>query len=617
MTSTTRLDPRTVRLLICLAIAAGVLAVYGQVAGHGFINFDDPDYVTKNPHIQQGLTIDAIRWALTAGRSANWHPITWLSHMLDWELFGANPMGHHWTSVLIHLANSIILFLLLEKMTGAAAKSAFVAALFALHPLHVESVAWVSERKDVLCAFFWFLAMAAYLAYVRRPAPGRYAAVAVLFALALAAKPMAVTFPFLLLVLDYWPLKRLGWERFSWRIVWEKAPLVLLSAASSAVTLWAQHGGRTVASLAQFPFANRMGNALVAYAEYLIHTVWPVDLIVFYPYRTWAGWQVALAAVFLAAATLSVVALRRRFPYLLTGWLWYAGTLVPVIGLVQVGSQRMADRYTYVPLVGIFVVAAWAGAALLSRLSISARGRVAVGILAAVLLVPVSYRQVGYWKDSLTLFSHAVAAERQGAAAHFQLATALSENHRFDEAIFHYRKALAMNPGAVGVRANLAMTYLEAGRPKEALHLLKGAVARAPGDAGLQTNLATALLQTGDAAAAVSHYEKALALNADLIPALYNLARVYAVSPNPRLRNGKRGVVLAERLCDRTGRRQPVFLDILAAAYAEAGRFDRAADTAGRALQLANRQHFKKLAADLEKRLSKYRRHVPDRRPIP
>ena len=278
-----------IRILICTALVAGVLIVYGQVAGHDFINFDDPSYVTKNRHVQDGLTWKGLTWALTTDHAANWHPLTWLSHMLDWELFGANPAGHHWTSMLIHLANTILLFGLLENMTGSRAKSALVAALFAFHPLHVESVAWISERKDVLYTFFWFLALLSYFRYTTRPSLLRYVSTTVFFVLSLAAKPMAVTFPFLLFVIDFWPLKRFGWNRrFSWNIIREKVPFFVLVAVSCTLTLWAQLGGGAVAPLVHVSFARRLANAIASYGEYLIHTIWPADLTVFYPlYHRW------------------------------------------------------------------------------------------------------------------------------------------------------------------------------------------------------------------------------------------------------------------------------------------------------------------------------------------
>ena len=503
-------------------------------------------------------------------------------------------------------------------MTGARGKSALVAAFFALHPLHVESVAWISERKDLLCTFFWFWALVAYESYCRSPGLSRYGAVAVLFALALASKPMAVTFPFLLLVLDFWPLKRFEKAHLSGSfLVWEKVPLLLLSAVSSVLTIWAQKSGNTVASLSHFPPADRLANAIVSYVEYLIHTVWPVGLTVFYPYRTRSGWEVLSAAAFLVAVTAGAILWRRRHPYLLCGWFWYLGTLVPVIGLFQVGSQRMADRYTYVPLVGIFIIAAWGAGALLGRIRAPETIRKSAGVLAAAALVPVSVHQASFWENSLTLFSRAVAVERQGPTAHFQLATALSANQRFEEAIVHYRQALAMNPDAVDVRGNLAMTYLEAGKTGEALGHLKEAIARAPEDPGLQNNLGTAYLHSGNPAAAVRHYEKALGLNPLMVPALYNLARIYAVHPQARFRNGARAVLLSERLCNKTQWRQPVFLDILAAAHAEAGDFDRAVQTGRRARKLAEGHGLTELVDDLAKRISRYRRHLPDRRAIP
>ncbi len=613
------MNPRMIRILVCASLAAGVLIVYGQVGGHDYINLDDSDYVTQNRHVQDGLSLKGVAWALTANHATNWHPLTWLSHMLDWELFGANPAGHHWTSMLIHLANTILLFGLLENMTGARAKSALVAALFAFHPLHVESVAWISERKDVLYTFFWFLALLSYFRYTTKPSLLRYASTVVFFVLSIAAKPMAVTFPFLLFVIDFWPLKRLGWNRrFSWNIIRDKVLFIVIAAISCTLTLWAQLGGGAVATLVHVSFARRLVNAIASYSEYLIHTVWPTELTVFYPLnQRWSFWPIALSACFLLIVTVLATGLRRRAPYLLSGWLWYLGSLVPVIGLVQVGSQRMADRYTYVPLVGIFIIFAWGGSTLLQRLKASSVLRLALGVLVASVLIPVSVKQTEYWKNSLTLFSRAVAIERPSAVAQFQLGLSLSTEKRFDEAILHYRKSLALNPEAINTRLNLAMTYLDAGKPEEALVHLKQAQAKAPNDPGVHNNLGMVYLHIGDSASALLHYEKAVALNPEMTPAVYNLARVYALHSDARYRNGDRAVVLAEKLCDETGRRQPVFLDILAAAYAEDQQFNKAVATANQALELARRYELAKLAADLQKRMDLYRRGEPDRRSLP
>jgi tetratricopeptide (TPR) repeat protein len=440
---------RRLPLLLGAALALLTLAAYLPTLHNGFVNLDDGLYVTGNPHVQQGITGAGVAWALTANVANNWHPLTLLSHLLDCQLFGLDAAGHHATSLLLHLANVVLLFAVLRRLTGAVWRSAAVAALFAVHPAHVESVAWVAERKDVLSALFWLLAMAAYGRYARRPSVGRYLPVALAMALGLAAKPMVVTLPFALLLLDIWPLERLGlgWKR----LAVEKLPLLALSAASSLVTL---HYQRTsLAPLGLDPWSLRLANAAVSYTAYLGKLLLPSNLAVFYPIPlAIPAWKVAGAVALLAILTALAVRTARKAPWLLVGWLWFLGTLVPVIGLVQVGRQAMADRYTYIPSIGLFVAIVWGIAGLVGE------RRAVLATAAAVviaLLVAGTWMQAGTWRDSVTLYRHALAVTPDNYLAHLGLAKALVAKGDGAGAAEQYRAALALRPGLIEARAGL------------------------------------------------------------------------------------------------------------------------------------------------------------------
>ncbi len=445
---------RRLPLLLGAALALLTLAAYLPTLHNGFVNLDDGLYVTGNPHVQQGITGASVAWALTANVANNWHPLTLLSHLLDCQLFGLDAAGHHAMSLLLHLANVLLLFAVLRRLTGAVWRSAAVAALFAVHPAHVESVAWVAERKDVLSALFWLLAMAAYGRYARHPSLDRYLLVALAMALGLAAKPMVVTLPFALLLLDVWPLERLGlgWKR----LTVEKLPLLALSAASSLVTLRYQR--TSLAPLGLDPWSLRLANAAVSYAAYLGKLLLPRNLAVFYPIPLAipAG-KVAAAAALLAILTALAVRTARKAPWLLVGWLWFLGTLVPVIGLVQVGRQAMADRYTYIPSIGLFVAIVWGIAGLIGE---SSRRRAIIykataAAVAIALLAAGTWMQAGTWRDSVALYRHALAVTRDNYVAHLGLAKALVAKGDGAGAAEQYRAALALRPGLIEARAGL------------------------------------------------------------------------------------------------------------------------------------------------------------------
>lgn len=447
-------------LLLSAALALLTLAAWLPALRNGFVNLDDGLYVTGNPQVQKGITRAGVAWALTANVANNWHPLTLLSHMLDCQLFGLDPAGHHAMSLLLHLADVLLLFAVLARMTGALWRSAAVAALFAVHPLHVESVAWAAERKDVLSALFWILAMGAWTSYARRPSLGRYLLVVLLMALGLAAKPMVVTLPFALLLLDVWPLERLGlgWKR----LMAEKLPLLALSVAASLATLRYQR--TSLAPLELVPWSLRLANAAVSYAAYLGKLLLPRNLAVFYPIPlAIPAWQAAGSAALLAALTALAVWKVRQAPWLLVGWLWFLGTLVPVIGLVQVGRQAMADRYTYLPSIGLFLAIVWGISELLRerRAVLAAASAVAIALLAAG-----TWMQVGYWKDSLVLYRHALAVTRDNYVAHVGLAKALAAEKDWAGAAEQYRAALALRPGLIEARTGLEAA-LRGGKAKQ------------------------------------------------------------------------------------------------------------------------------------------------------
>ena len=474
-------------ILVCLVLVVATGLAYWQVLHHDFVNFDDHYYVTENDRVQAGLTPEGFIWAFTTTDASNWHPLTWLSHMLDCELYGLNPGGHHLTNLLFHLASTLLLFIVFTRMTAALWRSALVAILFALHPLHVESVAWVAERKDVLSTLFWILTMWAYLHYVRHGGFKRYLLVLVAFTLGLMAKPMLVTLPFVLLLLDYWPLGRYQFGQSgaashtamsasivprrsrsgALALVLEKTPLLALAAISSVVTYLVQQSGQAMQYMETLPLTVRIANALVSYVAYIGKTIWPANLAVFYPHPgyTLPMWQAAGAGLLLVFISIVTIRSMSRYPYLAVGWLWYLGTLVPVIGLVQVGEQAMADRYTYVPLIGLFIIAAW------GLWDLEKKWHRQKIVFALILLLPLTvctWRQLHYWRDSISLWEHALAVTKKNALAHNNLGGAFEEEGNAEKAIANFYEALRHDPEYLIARNNLGLALFREGKITEA-----------------------------------------------------------------------------------------------------------------------------------------------------
>ncbi|MHC5185453.1 MAG: tetratricopeptide repeat protein [Planctomycetota bacterium] len=500
-------------------MAVVTIAAYWPVLGAEFVNYDDDEYVTENQHVLGGLTLDGAKWAFTMDENtANWHPLTWLSHMLDCELFGQHAGLHHLTNLIIHTTSAVLLLLVLASMTGSIWPSAFVAAGFALHPLHVESVAWIAERKDVLSGLFWILTMGCYLRYTRAGNRSSYILTLVVFALGLMAKPMLVTLPFVLLLLDYWPLNRFesnpttSLYRKVRHLIVEKIPFFVPMAASCVITYIAQKGGGAVVDIEALSFGTRLSNAMVAYIAYIIKIVWPVGLAILYPFKHIPMWQAFSAFLSLVFITIAAILWDRRKKYLAVGWLWYIGTLVPVIGLVHVGSHSLADRYTYISLIGLFMIIAWAVAGLCqSRPALRSAMAVATLLLVAGMFAGTR-NQLGYWKDSISLFRHAVEVTENNNFMHNNLAAELANIGQMDEAIVHLRRAVQIDPDIARAHNNLGIALATTGQLDEAIDCYRHAVQIDPKYASAYNNLGLALAVTGRFDDALLAGEKALDL---------------------------------------------------------------------------------------------------------
>ncbi len=609
--------------MVCLFLVIATLAVYWQVQNHDFVSFDDGSYVTENRHVQKGLTAEGIRWAFTTTYAANWHPLTWISHMLAYEIYGLNPRGHHLTNLLLHLANTLLLFFVLGQMTGALWRSAFVAALFALHPLHVESVAWVAERKDVLSTFWGMLSLLAYQRYVKQPRIFNYILIIFFLSLSLMSKPMLVTLPFVFLLLDFLPLERFQRRtdrliedeeksalasRDIFRLIWEKVPLLVPVVISSILTFRAQSSMGAVKSLEVFSLKVRVANAFVSYVSYVVKAIWPVNLAVFYPHLRdllpW--WQVIGSAMLVAAACFWAIRVSKRYPYVLVGMFWYFGTLVPVIGLVQAGSQAMADRYMYVPLIGLFILITWGVSDLLTPWRYKQLGlAIAAGVVISALMI-CTWFQLRHWKNSITLYRHALHVTPNNGIAHFGLGNVLDHQGKLDQAIIHYSKSLQIYPNYVRAHNSLGAAFARKGNVQKAIYHYNQALRIDPESSGVYANLGKVFMNQGMTAKAIHNYQEALRINPDIIMALYNLSWIFATHENDKFRDGEKAFKLAQKLCELTGYNQAFALDALAAAHAENGRYDEAVKTARKGLKLALRDGSEELAVGLTKRLEFY-----------
>jgi hypothetical protein len=606
--------------LVCGALALLVATAFAPVSRNQFVNYDDGVYLHQNPGVQQGLSAQSIRWAFTTGHAANWHPLTWIIHTLNWSLFrtgssqqggfGSDPQGHHLVNVGIHAVSSVSLFWVLMRLTNprrvvprgpklrkaqASAASAtvwpaaFVAAMFAVHPLRVESVAWAAELKDVLSTLFWWLSIAAYVAYVRQPTRGRYGLVVLFFALGLMSKPMIVSLPLVLLLLDWWPLERFdpsGTSRVRQlaKLVIEKIPLFTLAGLGALATYIAQSRGGTTELLEHVPLHLRLANGALSIVAYLRQTFWPTGLACFYPYPRaelmesglWR-FEVLAAMGFVLVASAAAIGLGRRRRYALVGWFWYLITLVPVIGIIQVGQQARADRYTYVPLVGIYLIIAWGGRELVERLPRLRPYAATLGVLAVVACCALTWRQVGVWRDDITLFSHAAkvvprndTAHRNLGSAYFLAGEAIARQDRDRAsqyvrlAIEHLQKAIELRPEYASTYRNLALVMEKIGRPREAAHYFREAIQRDPKWA---------------------------------LP-LCNLAMLYATRPEPELRKPAEAVRLAQRAVELTSGADTACLRVLATVYAADGQLDAAIGVAERGEEMARQKDQPALAED-------------------
>ena len=542
-------DQRTV-LVVCILLAVLVFAVFGQTLRQGFVNFDDGDYFTSNFHVLTGLTWNNAKWAFQIGYAANWHPLTWLSLMLDAQLFGTGPAGPHLTNVILHAANTVLLFLLLRRLmglrsdksvgamatqAGALWPSAFVAAIFAIHPLHVESVAWVSERKDVLSGLFFMLTLLMYDRFVEQskiqsPKSKMFYGLALLiFAMGLMSKPMLVTLPFVLLLLDYWPLRRFELSTLNSdqsragsqlstisRLVLEKLPFFLLSAASCVITILAQQKARAIIPTDALPLFDRIGNASISYVVYLGQMLYPARLAIFYPHlENLPLWKIVLSLIFVAGITAGAFALRRGRPYLLVGWLWYLGTLVPVIGLLQVGAQAWADRYTYLPLIGVFIMIAWGARDLFSFWQCRRQALGFASLIVVAALMVCASIQTSHWRNSESLWIHTLACTSRNYVAHCDLGSVLAKQGRVAEAIEQYQATLELKPDYADAHNNLAILLAGQGKTAEAVKHYQRALEIKPDFAAAHNNWGNALAVKGQINEATEHYQQALQLDPD------------------------------------------------------------------------------------------------------
>ena len=602
-------------------------SVFGQTLGHEFINYDDPSYVYENPHVRGGVTMQGIAWAFAHSHGQNWHPLTSISHILDCQFYGLKAGGHHFTNVVLHTITVILLFLVLREMTGTLWRSLFVAAVFAVHPLRVESVAWVAERKDVLSGVFFMLTLLAYVRYARSPTRDRYIIMSILFALGLLSKPMLVTVPFVLLLLDYWPLQRFAhltpakskitssrwWDRqsVSRRLILEKIPLLGLSAVSCAVTLLVQH--QLIGSTEALPLSWRVNNAAMTYLVYVRDMFWPMRLAPFYPHpeSQLPLWEIAFAVVVLLGITTTVFILRNKRPYLLTGWLWYLGMVVPVIGIIQVGWQARADRYTYLPQIGLYLALTWG----IVDLSASWPQRRKIGGAAAAAVIATlawcAWIQTSYWKNNERLWTHTLAVTEKNDVALNNLGVVFLARGLVDEALSRFQEAVSLRPENAPAQGNLGKAFLQKGNLDAAMTHYHRLLQIEPDNLEARNILGTAFFQEGKVNEAIAEWQRILAIEPDNGNALSNLAWVLATHPDASIRNGAKAVDFAQRAVSISDQRSPIILRTLAAAYAENKRFSEAIETAQQAAKLAAAQGNAALAGELEMQIALYRKGGP------
>jgi tetratricopeptide (TPR) repeat protein len=650
--------PSRVRtLFVSAALVVVVWLVFGQTLRHDFVNFDDNTYVYGNSLTRSGFSWHGVARAFVDTRTDNWHPVTLISHMLDCQLFDLKPGAHHFTNVLLHSIAALLLFLFLRNATSRFWSSAFIVALFAIHPLRVESVAWVAERKDVLSGVFFFLTLIAYSRYVSAPSLHRYLTMSILFALGLMSKPMLVTTPVILLLLDYWPFRRFTDAKSFSRLAIEKIPLFGLSLVSSIITLSLQV--HSPALTGQLPFLWRLENALFSYITYIWQIFWPANLAVFYPHPDdrLQLWQVLLGAAVLVAVTWIAFALRKNRPSLLVGWLWYLVMLLPVIGIIEVGLQGHADRYTYLPHVGLFVALTWLVVDLLSSLPHRKEILAAVGALVVVGLSFAAWKQTSYWRNSETLWTHTLAVTKDNEVANTNLGMILADRGQFDDALSHLRSALGIRSGdrhhyynlrratilsdigevlfrkgelddAISyfkqslelkadypfARYNLGATLFRKGDIDGAITEWNAVLSIQPEDPETLTNIANAFVLKGRLRDAIAHYERALQSEPENARALNNFAWILATAPDDSIRDGAKAVALAQR-ANRISGNDPLFIRTLAAAYAEAGQFDAAIESASRASEKADAQAQPDLGSQIREETNLYRQHRPLRDP--
>jgi len=603
------------------ALAAATLVAYEPIRHNGFVSYDDASYITENPNVTGGISLQSVKWALTKSYAVNWHPLTWLSHMADCQLFGLNPTGHHLVSVAIHIANALLVFGIFRSLGGAIWLSAFIAGVFALHPIQVESVAWAAERKTVLSGLFWLLTMAAYIRYARGPRLSRYLLVLAVFGLCIMTKPVVVTLPFAMLLLDYWPLERIRGPSFAeatedrqrasvkWLII-EIIPLLAMSAILSGVTFLAQRGGEIVPTLERLPLEYRAANMFLSYIKYIIKMIWPSGLAVCYPHprAILSDAPVVICIILFILLTAVFIYAGRRRKYAAVGWLWYVGTLVPTIGLIQAGAQGMANRYMYIPMLGLLMIIGWAVRDFTAGRPRAKKAAAVMGVLVLLSLLILTRMQVRYWENSLTLFRHDIEVTKDNVLAENGYGCALSKLGLVDEAQKHLQNAVRISPAYSEARNNLASIYLRKGMLNEAIACFNEIIKRNEATADIYYNLAAAMEMQKKYDEAIKYYAKSLEMNPEDPDAnkRMGIALLAAGKTNE-------AIGYAKRACELTGNKDAECLDALASGFAAAGKFDEAVRIAEKALNAAKISGRENLIVDIQKRIKLYEAGQPYR----